>query len=50
MFYLESTVGTAIHLFYLMNKADIVPILQQEPGKDDTNRKNWEGNSVQGQV
>lgn len=50
MFYLDSTVGTAIHLFHLMNKAGIVSILQREPGKDVINRKNWQENSLQQQV
>lgn len=30
MFYLESAVETAIHLFHLMNKAGIVPFPQQD--------------------
>lgn len=50
MFYLESAVETAIHLFHLMNKAGIVPVPQQDPGEDAIDGKNQQENSVQGQL
>lgn len=48
-FYLESTVATAIDVYHPMNKAGIVPILQEQ-GKDVISKKNWQQNGVQGQV
>lgn len=48
LFYLESAVEAAVELFHLMNKAGIVPTLQQELGKDLINQKIWQENSDQG--